>query len=88
MLGQTKATLPLPISIVHPLVRSAYMKRSETHDHRQEDVLVLETYAHDENEELCGFDTYLIELLTDLEDLKSQAEQRVGSIDRVDISRH
>ena len=84
MLGQNKSMIPMPISITHPLVRSAYLKRSETADHRHEDVLVLETYTHADNSDDCGFDSYLV----DLEDLKSQAERRVGAIDRVDISRH
>lgn len=88
MLGQNKSMIPMPISITHPLVRSAYLKRSETVDHRHEDVLVLETYTHADNCDDCGFDSYLVDLLTDLEDLKSQAERRVGAIDRVDISRH
>ena len=72
---------------MHPLVRSAYMKKDSTSS-REEDVLVLETSYKSEDMEFGGFDSYLCDLVSDLQDLKDQAEQQGGSVDRVDIRMH
>lgn len=73
-------------SLSHPLVREAYLKKDFGTGHKDKDVLVIETLDPDFDDidhEL--FDSYLIDLLVDLGDLKNQAEQKVGSFDRVDI---
>ena len=78
-----------PIHITHPLVRNAYLKKAASlSDQKEEDVLVLEAYGDDSELELGNFDSYLYDLVADLEDLKDQAEKQVGSIDRVDICTH
>lgn len=73
--------------IKHPLVSSLHMKKDFVHGH-SEDVLVIETDFPDEEEDYLSFDSYLTTLLLDLKDLKSQAENRVGKFDRVDIRTH
>lgn len=79
--------LPQHVSgITHPIVASMYLKKEYGHGHHQEDVLVIETKSkHKDADDHELFDSYLIDLLTDLEDLKSQAEARVGKFDRIDI---
>lgn len=85
----TTRQLQRNLGITHPSVRDAYLKTVSNPDHTKfEDVLVLETYHEDGKQELDGFDSYLIELLNDLEDLKNKAEAKVGHIDRVDICHH
>ncbi len=82
--------MPQQISgISHPLVASMYFKKEFTHHHHPEDVLVIETTVKDDDldddADNTSFDTYLAELLTDLEGLKAKAEEQVGHIDRIDI---
>lgn len=73
-------------AISHPLVRDVYLKKDFGAGHRDEDVLVIETLDPDFDDEHCDlFDSYLIDLMVDLEELKMEAEQRVGSFDRIDI---
>ena len=79
---------PQKVSITHPLIHSAYLKQSSGADGCDEDVLVLEAYEENELREFDGSDTYLIDLLHDLQDLKEQAELKFGPIDRLDIRRH
>lgn len=71
--------------VTHPLVADMYLKK----DHSQasdQDVLVIEALKHDNEEEhYDSFDSYMLDLLMDLEDLKQKAEKKVGRFDRVDI---
>lgn len=80
-------TVPERITALsHPLVREAYLKKDFAADHWNEDVLVIETLDPDFDD--IGhdlFDSYLIDLLADLDDLRVQAEEKVGHIDRIDI---
>lgn len=75
-------------NISHPLVASMYMKRDFLQDGYTEDVLVIETVFAQDEETGDNFDSYLIDLLTDLEDLKNKVENSVGSFDRIDIRPH
>lgn len=75
--------------IVHPLVRNAYFKKDCTaQNQHHEDVLVLETAFDRDGQEYESFDSYLYDLLLDLEELKKQAEIKFGHIDRIDIRSH
>lgn len=78
------------LGITHPLIKNAYFKKDcTTNKNKEEDVLVLETYHHSKkSSEYETFDTYMIDLLTDLQDLKDQAEAKIGHIDRIDICQH
>lgn len=77
--------------ISHPLVRDIYLKKDFGHGlGKHEDVLVIETIAAPKSSDKTedSFDSYLIDILSDLEELKSQAEARIGHFDRVDIRAH
>ena len=77
--------------IFHPLIREIYLKKEFGNGSlKHEDVLVIETVPHDHNENPAheNFDSYLIDILTDLDDLKMQAQSKVGHFDRVDIRSH
>lgn len=76
------------VGISHPHVRDAYLKKNLTPDRQKEDVLVLEMATDEHEADASSFDSYLMDLLTDLQSLKEQAEEKVGHIDRIDISRH
>lgn len=76
-------------SVTHPLVRSIYMKKDYSRDHDHADnILVIETNFAQQSDTHEDFDTYLVDLLIDLQDLKNQAEKEIGLVDRVDIRRH
>lgn len=80
-------TYPQHISgISHPLIADIYLKKEFTHGHR-ENVLVIEAKASNENStrEYSSFNSYLIDLLPDLETLKGEAEAKVGKLHRIDI---
>lgn len=77
-----------PVKIHHRLVRDAYFKKEANPDSREENVLVIEARINSEDMELGGFDGYLYDLITDLENLKAQAEQQADPIDRIDICTH
>lgn len=73
-------------TVAHPLVRSMYLKHDLNEGHQGEAVLVIETnFAQ---QDVTGDDSYLVDLLIDLQDLKDQAEKEIGTINRVDIRRH
>lgn len=80
-----------PVSgISHPLVADMYLKKDfgSSNDRQEQDVLVIEARGCDfeDNEtEHDAFDSYLIDLLLDLEGLKTQVEEKIGTFDRVDI---
>lgn len=86
MLNITNTAMPVA-GVTHPLIADMYLKKDFSHNN--ENVLVIEarnkrgTDGDDAQHE--SFDSYLIDLLTDLEDLKKQAERQVGGIDRIDI---
>lgn len=77
--------------ITHPLVSSIFLKKDYSGDASRyhEDVLVIETnFNHNAADNDEAFDSYLVELLSDLNDLKIQAEEKIGKFDRVDIRTH
>lgn len=80
----------MPISdvlkgVTHPLIAEIYMKKDFSAD-RDAQILVIETnFAHDDSQD---YDSCLVDLLLDLEDLKTQAETQMGKFDRVDIRTH
>lgn len=75
--------------IFHPMIREMYMKKDFGNglSGKAQDVLVIETVARplDEDEAYDTFDSYLLDILGDLEDLKSRAQGKIGHFDRVDI---
>lgn len=75
-------------NISHPLVSSLHMRKDFGANHRTEDVLVIEASFPEATKSKKSFDSYLLDLLVDLKDLKSQAETQVGKFDRVDIRLH
>lgn len=74
------------LSITHPLIANMYLKKDFGNDNQS--VLVIDTNFADSEENHEEFDSYLTDLLLDLEDLKKEAESRVGKFDRVDIRTH
>ena len=75
------------LNVSHPLVRKAYMKKNAGPNDREKNVLVLDTFSEDETE-FRGFDTYLYDLVTDLQNLKEQAEQKGFIVGHIDIRAH
>ncbi|MCF8495706.1 MAG: hypothetical protein K9G62_03460 [Alphaproteobacteria bacterium] len=71
--------------ITHPLVSSLYLKKDPGKRRQGETVLVIETNFSEQEEDHESFDSHLLDLLLDLQDLKDQAESRVGKLDRIDI---
>lgn len=84
-------TVPQHVTNVsHPLVRDMYIKKDFGAGNYHEDVLVIETRLSGKNhqDDHESFDSYLVELLGDLDNIKSIAEESVGHIDRIDIRTH
>jgi hypothetical protein len=75
-------------TIRHPLISSLSLHKDYHDEEHAEDVLVIETSFSRADDDEDTFDSYLTELLLDLEDLKNQAESCVGKFDRVDIRAH
>lgn len=75
------------VRISHPLVCSAYLKMSTNIDSREERVLVLEVSGSVADGSCGDFDPYLVALLDDLQDLRTDAEKQAGSCKRIDIRR-
>lgn len=85
----TTASVDVIRTVTHPLVRSIYMKKDFSRDRRHADnILVIETNFTQQQDDHEDFDSYLVDLLIDLQDLKNQAEKEIGLVDRVDIRRH
>ncbi len=73
--------------ISHPLIADIYLK-ADTRD-REKNILVIEAKKKSEaHEEDNYYDSHVIDILTDIESLKEQAEQQIGSFDRIDIRTH
>ena len=78
--------MPQEISaFAYPGIAAMYKKRDYHIDGNAEDVLIIETNFGDKGYEDRTFDSYMTDLLLDLESIKDQAEERVGHIDRIDI---
>lgn len=71
--------------IKHPLVSAMYIIKDEEDGHKMEDVLVIETSFSRKGQTVTSFDSCLMDLLFDLEDLKNEAETKGGRFSRVDI---
>ncbi|MGB1077459.1 MAG: hypothetical protein ACPG05_04055 [Bdellovibrionales bacterium] len=78
-------TLLKPVSISHPLVRDAYVKKEAKPNHVEQDVLVLEMVDDEHEGDTSSFDSYLLDLLIDLESLKHQVQENGTIFHRVDI---
>lgn len=72
-------------TITHRLASAIYTKQELDSEARSQNVLVIKTSFPDADDDYEMFDTYLCELLMDLEELKRQAEKSVGDVDRIDI---
>lgn len=75
-------------TVVHPLVRSMYLKKDISSYFQPENVLVIETNFDPQEGVDHDSDSYLMDLLIDLQDLKARAEKEIGAVTRVDIRRH
>ena len=71
--------------ITHPQVASIYLKKDLNKGFGSQDILVIETNYDDHEDEYESFDSYLMNLLTDLDDLQRQAEEKIGTFDQVEI---
>jgi len=77
--------------VSHPMIREIYMKKDFGNGSlKHEDVLVIETKPQQHHDDIAheSFDSYLIDILADLDDLKTQVQSKVGHFDRVDIRSH
>jgi len=82
----TMNTLKPVSGISHPLIADMYLKKDFSAD--QQDVLVIQARHHDiedNDTEHDAYDSHLIDLLLDLEELKAKAEEKIGHFDRIDI---
>ncbi len=70
-------------NVSHPLVTGMYTKRDYDGTNKAQEVLVIETNM--EETEFYARDDRLIDLLTDLNELRMMAEDKIGHIDRIDI---
>tara|TARA_B100002019_G_C20819255_1_gene379760 strand:+ start:55 stop:324 length:270 start_codon:yes stop_codon:yes gene_type:complete len=80
-------TLKPVLGITHPMIADMYLKK-DFNSKQEENVLIIHArkQLEDDNQsEHDGFDSYLIDLLIDLEELKDKAKRKVGHFDRVDI---
>ena len=78
--------------LTHPLISDIYLKRGVGKS-KGEDVLVIEARrprTANQNNKIRKStpESFMYDLLTDLEDLKHKALQQVGHFDRVDIRTH
>jgi hypothetical protein len=71
-------------AVTHPMVASMYLKKDFS-SLGNEDVLVIQTNFSKHDNDYQDFDSYLTELLMDLNDLKRQAQDKIGHFDRIDI---
>ena len=78
-------------TIHHPAVSDIYLKREFDNDHKETDVLIiqakLDKYDDNEQSEHNAHDSYIIDILTDLNEISARAAAEVGHFDRVDIRR-
>ena len=75
--------------ITHPQVAAMYVRHEERGGVKADDVLVIETWPHDEGElEMHGRDEYILDLLLDLQELRAQVEAKAGPVSRIDIRWH
>jgi hypothetical protein len=72
-------------TVTHPMIASMYLKKDYHGTDDAEDVLVIKTNYDEYAENYESFDSYLMKLLGDLNDLRTQAEEEVGKFDRIDI---
>jgi hypothetical protein len=64
--------------MTHPAIADIYLKSN--FGQKSEDVLVIET-----NNSGDDIDPYILDLILDLNELKEQAQRKIGSFDRIDI---
>ncbi len=72
--------------ISHPLISDMYLKKDFSS--KKQNILVIRARSqgdNDENLDHDAFDSYLVDLLTDLEELKNKVQKKVGKFSRVDI---
>ncbi len=72
-------------AVTHRLASAIYTKQEVDSESQSHNVLVIKTSFPDADDDYEMFDSYLCELLADLEELKRQAEMSVGDIERIDI---
>lgn len=70
--------------ITHPLIADMYLKK----DIKNKNVLVISAHSHEEIDDYEDYDSYLIDLLSDLDVLKSKLEEQNNYFDRIEIRTH
>jgi len=70
--------------ITHPLIADMYLKK----DIKNKNVLVISAHSHEEIDDHEDYDSYLIDLLSDLDVLKSKLEEQNNYFDRIEIRTH
>lgn len=70
--------------VSHPLVNDLYLKTEQTDATHKQNVLIIETADNSDHDD-SNMDSSLLELLTDLDSLKSRVEEKIGAFDRIDI---
>ena len=79
-------TVDMIKTVVHPLVHAMYSKKDYHEGHEGENILIIETNFN--RQDISNDDSYLVDLLIDLQDLKDKAEKEIGPVNRVDIRQH
>ena len=74
--------------ISHPLVREVYLKKECRTNQQDKSVLIIEARESELEQDHELFDSYLVELLGDLEELKKAVQNKIGVFDRIDIRTH
>lgn len=75
------------LDIIHPYVCDAYLEIDEK-DQSQKKNLVLEAECIDHDQDDLGYDPYLVEILTDLENLRAQSSLALKDDDQITINLH
>ncbi len=67
------------------MASSIYLKKDYSAPEGAQDVLVIQTNYDGSASDYDSFESYMMDLLGDLQDLQEQAEKEVGHFDRIDI---
>lgn len=80
---------PTPItSITHPLIASAYLKKSMGREMQSQDVLVIETRTEHDGMTKSARNDQWVDFLSDLDMIIDQMDRKGCKFDTVEIRRH
>lgn len=69
--------------IYHPCIEHMYIKETPDTNHKMDRTLIIETLGFDEDDE--GYDSHMIDLLADLDDLKNQVQAKASKFSNIEI---